>query len=330
MTRSLAILALLAGCDAVDPQLEGAYQLAELLPDASRVQVQMPGDSTARSASGFDDYYALTRNATSNVNGLVVSWLDIVQDIVALEPTVDGEDAWAWGPFHQGEGGLAPTTEYFFAQRNEDGSYSYVLAEAPRADEDDRDAYRTIVAGKVLGGDSVENSYGFFVVDFTTAAELDPMRTTTGKAVLGYDFTGITAEGITDGLAVIAAMEGIADGDEEPIDAIYGYYRNPAGGGVMDLYIQSDAVGGDDLEMWDLRSRWTADGPGRADGQITDGDLGDLVVTVNDCWGPGYTTVYRADDQGFTETIGDESECAFAEESLPGGELPAWFLDQLD
>jgi hypothetical protein len=323
-TAALALLAL-TGCieeDRSDPALDGAREFASLLPTSADLVMAVPGDtSERRSADELDPFYVLTREASGSVNGFVENWLDTLHDIVSLTPVAEGEDAWAWGPMHQGEGGLAPTTEYLVVQREADGTFSYAVIEAARAEDDDRANYVPIIAGKLLGGTSVEDSFGWFAVDFTAAAEMDPMRDTVGHAVFAYD--------MVQGPLVVAALDDIATGGEPATNALYGYIRGADGSGVMDVLVHGDVGGTDMEETWDLRSRWTADGAGRSDGQITGGDLGLQVATLNDCWAMGAQTVFYANDLAPETEYGDEADCAFAEESLPGT-LPTWLREVLD
>ncbi|MCK6528726.1 hypothetical protein L6R50_14590 [Myxococcota bacterium] len=305
-----------------DPSLDGAYALADLLPHPADVEVLTP-ESSALSAVEWDPYYTLTRQVSGDVNSLVTNWLEVIHDIVRLTPVAESEDSWAWGPFHQGEGGLGPTTEYFFAERHPDGTYSYALMEAARADEDDGDAYVGIVAGKVLGGSGVEDSFGWFAVDFTAAASMDPTRETVGQAVFAYDFTGTYTAEWGGGPLVMSVLDDVSEVEGEGASGTYAYYRRPDGAGVLDLRVQEDIGASASEELWEIRSRWTADGAGRSDGRIAGGDLGATVVTLHDCWAETFTTVWYEDDSGWNEPAGSESACAFADESFPSP-LPAW------
>ncbi len=372
----LIALASLSACAAQEPQEARAF--AEALPTAAELEMSVSEAApSARTAGDLDPFYSLTRDVSGSVNGFVGGWLDLIHDITQGPAQSGGEGVFYWGPFHQGEGGLAPTTEYFRASRHPDGGYVYQLLEATRADEEDPSAYRVLVEGYILidGAEpaerriltnnenitglsiltnnenitglsltnnenitewnalvrdaGVEGGYGYFGVDFDTAAELDPGRSTEGLAVFGYDFTGLSTAELGGGDLVVAVMDGVGDlGADRPEYAIYGYVRQPGGAGVMDLYAESDIGASAATEVWDLRSRWTADGEGRTDGQATGGDLEETVLTLSDCW-EGYTTIFYEDDLGAEATYGDEAACAFAEPSLPAGELPAWLLGAL-
>ena len=331
MTRSLAALVLLSACETAgtSDDLSDADALAALIPTSAQLAVQMPDGSNARTSADFDTFYMMTRQSSSGVNSFVANWLDVIHDVIRLPAHTGDDGSLVWGPFHQGEGGLAPTTEYFTAQHNDDGTWSYHLIEAPRGEDNDIDNYSVIVAGRVLLGTSVEDSSGWFAVDFTTAQALDPMRDMVGMGLFAYDFTGESTAEWGGSPMVVAAMQDVASGDEVPFSAAYGYYRLPSGAGVMDMYLDSDIGGSSATEQWDIRSRWTEDGAGRTDGQVTGGDVGETVVTINDCWDESFQTVYLEDDQGWNEQVGDVSQCAFSDESLPDG-FPDWMMDAID
>jgi hypothetical protein len=102
-----------------------------------------------------------------------------------------------------------------------------------------------------------------------------------------------------------------------PVDADYAYDEQADGGGAMVFDFQGDAGGGAALENASLHSRWMANGSGRADARITDGDLGTIVVTASECWGTTFGRSYYTDSQNFAPTEGDAATCAFATADLP-------------
>jgi hypothetical protein len=77
----------------------------------------------------------------------------------------------------------------------------------------------------------------------------------------------------------------------------------------------------EDGSAWEdarIRSRWQADGAGRADVTATGGDLGTSSASFSQCWNTQFRTVY----EDFTvlsggAAAGDEGLCAFATMDLP-------------
>ncbi len=81
--------------------------------------------------------------------------------------------------------------------------------------------------------------------------------------------------------------------------------RAPDGAGDMEL-----ATVDEDGIAVELRSRWRADGAGRAD-LVWHGPRGD--ATLGECWGPSFAQVWRS-----TPEVGAEAACAFPGQALPG------------
>jgi hypothetical protein len=119
-----------------------------------------------------------------------------------------------------------------------------------------------------------------------------------------------------DGVGGVASFEAFGP---DAIDASYAYDQTFQGEGRMDLTVVSDLnpEGGTGLsETWDVRSRWLADGSGRADVRVTGGDLGAETVTVVECWDSSFARVYYTEDWSGT-VEGDEAACVFADAEYP-------------
>ncbi len=77
-----------------------------------------------------------------------------------------------------------------------------------------------------------------------------------------------------------------------------------------------------ELELLQARTRWIVDGTGRSDATTWDGDWGEVVVDVSQCWSADFDTTYSFYDAGWPVDEGDLTLCPhpdFAEvERLPG------------
>jgi hypothetical protein len=60
-------------------------------------------------------------------------------------------------------------------------------------------------------------------------------------------------------------------------------------------------------------SRWTRTGAGRADVQMSGGDLGATKVQASQCWSDAFAQTYYTDNVNYQPTAGDPSTCAFAQ-----------------
>ena len=81
--------------------------------------------------------------------------------------------------------------------------------------------------------------------------------------------------------------------------------------------ILGDAGGGPALEQVTLRSRWEANGSGRADARVAGGDLGATQAIASECWGTSFQRTFYTDNASFAPTEGDPATCAFATADLP-------------
>ncbi|HLV67462.1 MAG TPA: hypothetical protein VKY73_16685, partial [Polyangiaceae bacterium] len=81
----------------------------------------------------------------------------------------------------------------------------------------------------------------------------------------------------------------------------------------IDALADTDASGTTALEDLAMQSRFRADGAGRADVTVANGDVpADIgAVTLTECWGTDFTRVYYSDTIELNPTEGDATACAF-------------------
>jgi hypothetical protein len=286
--------------------LSGCFQAAsmtDVLPD-ERIQVNLPMDEgTAAKCEGeWSDWYLFTASTTENINtmiGAVLFWVDTIT--TDYRPTyVDRDTNQAeWGPWATA---LDPVETLLWVTYDPDADgHSWGFDQWPR--DADRDAAISVISGEIDSGATREISTGRFDVDFTAINELDPTEPATGLFSVDYD---IHADGVS-------ATASFVDFGPEHLDAEYAYDQTFQGDGFMDLVIHSDVnpESGTGLEeTWFTRSRWHADGSGRTDIRVTDGDLGGESATISECWSASFEAVYYTESLSGTEE-GDPALCAF-------------------
>jgi len=280
----------------------------DVLPD-DRLAIDLPaaGASAARSADEYAQFYLLTAQVTGDVNDLIGDVLRTVDRVTDHRPTTfDRETSTAtWGPFSDA---LDPFELQLTVQHHVDtDEYSWAIQAWPRGDEA---AASSLAAGEVDAGATREASSGRFFVDFDAVATADPTESGSGRFGVEYDLR-------PDGAAATAAFEEATD---EDLDALYVYDQVLGGEGMMDLAIRGDVhVTPSGLEeILVVRSRWQADGAGRSDVLITEGDLGEEVAEASECWDADFARVYYDDDSGIGVEEGSPSDCVFRDADFAG------------
>ena len=296
----IAIAVLATACTPGGPGSE----LTEVLPD-ERLYVNMPvDDGAAKDAEDgvWSDYYLLTARVTDDVNAMIAMPLILVDVITSTPPSEINEDhsAAAWGPYSDA---LDPVETMLHVQRHDDGSHEWAFVQKPKNADDAE--YTDVIRGLVDAGSTRDAHSGEFAIAFDTMQELDPNVRLGGVFVSEYD---VDEEGVT----ATALFSGFREDGSEAIDALYAYDQVHDGDGAMDLGWLADIDGSGDDEQYIVRSRWTAEGAGRADAYLTGGSLGEVVFNESECWDEHFDPAYNQNNWSGDET-GDVAACAFAE-----------------
>lgn len=286
-------LVLLAACGTSEPVEDYSW----VLP-GDEIKVQL--DTARRAAGDPSSFRADTVQIATDVNGLIDTVLTSVGDITDFEPTWadDAEDKVVWGPWtDSGIDGM------LYVQRFEDEHYEWALLGRPEGSGDED--WVALIAGHVDPGATETTGSGKMAIDFDAISGIDPSSTAGGVFATVYDVRSDKAD-------CEALFEGFTENaGDVPVDAAYRYGEWPDGG-YMDVVYLADLVEGGALETVVLRSRWVADGQGRGDAYVTDGDLGPLVYQASECWDAAGVVVFDESNADLT-TSGDEGLCAFAE-----------------
>ena len=287
------------------------------VPSKEMVEVQAPGGnaqalmssevgSAKNALSGQGnraDSYVLTRGATSGVNGGTVFVLTLLGAITDHQPTSRDGNTAVWGPYTDS---LSPNTWKLTVTHQGGQSYSYAL-EGKAKDAPDS-AFVTVLSG-THNAVSRKVGHGEFLLDWDAAATLPEHDTNIGSALITYG-----NDGQNGAVAVTARFEGVLDQDTGlRVNANYAYAAVPAVGGAFEFGIRKNAnpQDGTTLENFTIKSRWLTSGAGRADAQVSGGDLGANQATWNECWNTDFNSTFLA--VSFDPSVGygtEATDCA--------------------
>lgn len=282
---------------------EAPVGIARAIPTAEQVKIELPA-TTARTLGDVASWYLATRDVTRLFNGGTAWVLIVIHTIVQFPVTSINGDTYTWGPW---SGALDPAEYKLDVRDVGDGTYAYQLSgrnkTTPGAD------FEVIIDGTADPRPGELRGNGRFLVDLEASKRVNPIDTDPndrGQIDVAYDLAARHLE-----LGIMST-----DALGQPVLAEYAYNRALDGGGDMVFDIEGNAGGTALNEHITLRSRWQADGAGRADARLAGGDLAD-GATAAECWDTTFRRVYYADSVDFAPTEGDVSACAFATADLP-------------
>ena len=292
---------------------DDADRFRQAIPLSNDVALAVPkssGGSTSSTKSlhtkGGDPssakYYQFTRDIADGVDGGTGEILGLVWLIVHSPPTSVSAHKAVWGP---GNGdALDPVVYRMTVTEVSTHEYDYVLEGRPKGSTSDGD-FRAVLSGHGFGEDRPEHREGWFRLDNDAHNALDPARAHDSRAVrVDFDLRSYP-------LSIKA--------DVEPSPGKSGYFKvavthDKDSGGAVDIAALGDieAIKDGKLENVALHSRWNASGAGRADVEITGGDLTVPKVDATECWSSIFARVYYTDTASYEPTTGSPSACAFA------------------
>ena len=326
MHKLIAIIApltaiLSVGCVQHDTNVKGKA-VSSALPTGEDVAIHLPEDHDSagtRTHALTDgetrtaDYYILTRNITRELNAGAASVLLLVHVIVQFPPTsVDGNE-YTWGPHSEP---LDPAEWMLVVTENADGTYDWRFDGRSKTAADA--TFLTIMDGHATPGSRPHRGSGTVRIDFDVAEQVNPIdNDAEGQVEIAYDLEN------RDGSAAFLDMqirgEELDDaGNPVPVSATYHYEEQLDGAGNFQFDIHADIdEDGSAAEDAVIRSRWMNDGQGRADVRVRGGDLGELTVSLSECWDGTFARVYYRDSADWLPSEGDEAACVFADQDLP-------------
>ncbi|HEY5374684.1 MAG TPA: hypothetical protein VIK01_13450 [Polyangiaceae bacterium] len=258
----------------------------------------------------YAKWYGFTRTMRDGVNKITAGVLGSVWLVIHTEPSATTADSATWGPWNDE---LNPATYRFKVTRIAPDEYNYVLEGRAKASTSDDD-YQAVLSGHGYGKPSEKHGQGTFQVDLDVAKALDPFDnqdnsgTVTVDHELPHDFSDnlgalprtITATVTPQGEAHYS-VESVANVDH-------------TGSIHVIAHVDIDDSKRTLLEDVVIDSRWKATGAGRADIDITGGDLPASTPKVDaiECWGTDFTQSYYSDSGGFAPTAGTANACVYS------------------
>ncbi|MBU0551170.1 hypothetical protein KKF91_02050 [Myxococcota bacterium] len=308
------ILALSAwACDSGEDapsQSVGVQAMRLALPKAEEMVIPMPSSNNL--APSQATFYAFTRGITLNVNGFVRDITHVIEDIIEQPPTETDEETYAvWGPHTDA---LSPATWRVRVERDEDGAYRYRVEGWPKA-QTEAEAL-TVLSGHHTPGEAVAGGWTF---DMTAAHQLDP---------IAHPAIGEVTMDHTQGQGA-RALEVTFDEVQGPHDpminsSLYRYTEAADGAGTFDFISNLDIHEDDQpqltrRELLQVRARWLASGPGRADIIATHGDLPQgIQADLIECWDSAFMRSYVSMSYAqHSQEDGDAAACPYADRQTP-------------
>jgi hypothetical protein len=287
----------------VPPQDDDRHPVAQALPTADDVRIDLPESDQAKAVSAavgdLSPWYVVTRNVTRDLNGGTAWVLIVVHAIVQYPPTsVEGNTA-TWGPWSDA---LDPAEYRLVVTELANGTYDWSLDGKSKTVADAE--FETVISGNAIPGETDGTGRGDFTIDFDAAERVNPVdNDAAGVVAIYYDLAARHLD-----MAVSTA-----DGNFD-----YSYDEESDGAGDMVFAIHADTDDeGAAAEDAVIRSRWLATGAGRSDVRLSGGDLADQQVTASECWDTTFRVVFYSDSVAFLPPAGEESSCAFATSDLP-------------
>jgi len=300
--KPLLALSLLTG--ACIKQDQTPDELRTAIPTSDQVGIKLPG-SADKTLGQLANWYVSTRDVTRTFNGGSAWVLVTVHTIVEFPVTTVNGNTYTWGPW-SGDA-LDPANYKLDVTAVGDGTYTYQLQGQPKTVAGA--PFETIISGTSDPRAGEDKGTGEFFIDFDAAKRVNPVDNANSKGTVDAKYD----------LAAKHLELNIASTNDagSPVNAEYKYDAQADGGGAMLFDVLGDAGGGPAFEESTLRSRWEANGAGRADGRVTGGDLGATTVTASECWGTTFQRTYYTDSAAFAPTEGNVADCAFATADLP-------------
>lgn len=303
MTKTLAALALTTSLVACIQKDETPDELRTAIPTSDQVKIDLPG-STARAIGDLAEWYVATRNVTRTFNGGSAWVLILVHAIVQYPVTSVDNNTYTWGPWSDA---LDPAEYKLDVVDNGDGTYDYKLSGRSKTDANAQ--FEVVIDGFADSRAGEGKGNGTFTLDFEAGRRVNPIDAdpeARGTITAGYDLSARHLD------LAIASF----DDQNAPVNANYEYNRTLDGGGDMVFSVNGDAGGTSLQEQITLRSRWQADGAGRADARLSGGDLSTSAI-ASECWGSTFRRTFYTDNVNFQPTEGSVADCAFGTADLP-------------
>lgn len=278
----------------------------DALPGAEYVKINLPESAGKPGGLGkvgeLSPAYLTTLATALTLNTGAAFVLVLVRIIVAFPVTSVEGDTLVWGPWHDAG---APGEYKLTARLSDEGVWEWALS--GRRFGDASASFKTVVSGEATPGRPRRGS-GSFTIDFDIARAIDPGSAGEGQLSVTYDLE-------RDPITLVMDAEKLApmpSGGSALQTFHYDYTEKRDRSGELGFAIYGDTDDpGTGWEMSDFRSRWRADGAGRADVHVTGGDMGSGSATATECWDSHFLRTYYTDSVAWIPTEGSASSCVF-------------------
>jgi len=304
LTKTLAAVTLAASLVAcVQQETDAPSSLKTALPTADQVQIKLPA-GTSRTIGELANWYVATRDVTRMFNGGSAWVLILLHTIVQFPVTSVSGNTYTWGPWSDN---LDPAEYKLDVRELADGTYEYELSGRSKIQAGAQ--FEVVIDGKADPRPGELKGNGQFLLDFDASRRVNPVDAGTerGTITATYDLAARHLD-----LDIVSV-----DDRGQPVTADYAYNEIAGGGGDMTFNINGNAGGTTQAEQITLRSRWQANGSGRADARLAGGDLAATTAIASECWDTMFKRVYYTDSVNFAPTEGLASACVFATADLP-------------
>jgi hypothetical protein len=277
--------------------------LKNAIPQAEQVQIKLPGGAQ-RTVGQLAEWYVATRQVTRTFNGGAGWVLVLIHTIVQYPVTTVSGNTYTWGPWSDA---LDPAEYKLDVTELADGTYDYQLS--GRSKTAIGAAFEVVIDGTADPRPGELKGNGTFLLDFDAGKRVNPIDAdpeARGSISVNYDLAARHLD-----LAIMST-----NANNEPVMADYAYNETLDGGGDMVFNVDGNAGGTAAQEQITLRSRWQANGLGRADARLTGGDLASSAI-ASECWNGQFKRTFYTDNVNFAPAEGDVADCAFATADLP-------------
>jgi hypothetical protein len=232
----------------------------------------------------------VTRLVTGLVNGGVGLTLGTIASVVASEPaSFDGEKA-VWGPYTE------PLWRHSWRMtmtHEGGGVFAYVVEGKPKTAPDSE--FVAVITGKHTA-ERWPAGAGDFTIDWDAVKKID-------KDSLITDKTAVTYSRNAKKDVVIKIHFGPS--------AVYAFDQVTGGDGSFSFTVDNDFDHKTAAqEKLLVKSRWHNVGAGRADVQVTGGDVS-ATTTFTECWDAAFLRTYYTDTSNIFPTEGSSGACTF-------------------
>jgi hypothetical protein len=327
-TKTLAAVALatagLTACN-VNP-------FGNVIPNSGQVRLNVPGadagDGQALLVGSEASFYVATRDLANSINGGVGFVFKLVEEITKLPPTETDEETFAvWGPSEPR--GLEKNSFRFTVNKGDDESFTYKLEARPKDATEESDFVIVFEGVHTPNPDADDKGTGELDVHWGAVRSLDDTECLVGDLHAEYS---ADAEPRTLAVTFIEVADGCRD--EAPTNATYLYSEAADASGTLEFAQRKNIhdIGENKPleEVFAIKSRWLADGQGRSDVRVSEGEIpadlaenipGTTATTADivECWDASFNVVYadttpdELEPHLGHEEEGDAAQCAFAD-----------------